>query len=73
MAGFDLLERATAKAFDKLATPTDGSPEADIKFYENLAPQAFDVIAATYGPDALVQYVTAMEAQRVKKGSNNGK
>jgi hypothetical protein len=74
---FDILEKATTKAFDKLAasSPDNIAPNTDVRFYESLTPQAFDVIAATYGPDNLVAYVTAMEAQRMKqmKGTSNGR
>lgn len=70
---FNRLESATAKAFKKLSnTPGyDESRDADVKFYETLTPQAFDVIAATYGPEALTEYVKAMEIKRMR-GSSNG-
>jgi hypothetical protein len=74
--GMDVLERATTKAFDRLTAGSSNniSPDVDVKFYETLTPQAFDVIAATYGPNNLVAYVTAMETQRMKqmKGVPNG-
>jgi hypothetical protein len=72
--GFDVVERAVKKSFDRssLATSsTNVQRDADVKFYENLAPEAFDVIAATYGPDNLVKYIQAMESKKMN-GVTNG-
>jgi hypothetical protein len=73
--GFDVVERAVKKSFDRssLATsPTSPAPDADVKFYEQMTPEAFDVIAATYGPDNLVQYISAMETQKMQETKKNG-
>lgn len=73
--GFDVVDRAVKKAFDRtsLATnPDNVARDADVKFYETLTPEAFDVIAATYGPDNLVNYISAMETQRMKEQKKNG-
>ena len=69
--GFDMLESAVTKGFDKLAATSEQNVtrDTDVKFYEELAPEAFDVIAATYGPDNLVKYIQAMEARRMKNGN----
>ncbi len=66
--GFPALERATKKAFDNLKATSQeaASPNADVELYETLSPEAFDVIASTYGPDNLIQYVQAMEVRRMK-------
>lgn len=73
LKGFDLLESAVNKGFDRVTATSDQNTQrdTDVTFYENLTPEAFDVIAATYGPDNLVQYVTAMESRRMK-GTKNG-
>lgn len=71
--GFDVVGRAVKKAFDRtsLATSRENvERDTDVKFYETLTPEAFDVIAATYGPDNLVEYVAAMEAAKIKEKKN---
>lgn len=70
---YDTLQRAIKKAFTDASLRSDGNMnmDADVKFYENLKPEAFDVIAATYGPENLAAYVQAMEVKRMK-GARNG-
>jgi hypothetical protein len=71
--GFAVVEKAVKKSFDrttKATTSNNPAPQSDVKFYESLTPEAFDVIAETYGPDNLVQYIQAMEAQRMKEMKN---
>jgi len=68
-SGFKVLEKSVSKSFDKIA---DSSPSPstvdDVELYESLSPEALNVIAETYGPDKLLEYVTAMEVRRSKKG-----
>ena len=73
LKGWNTLERATKKGFDIVTSKAgklDTTRDTDVQFYETLSPEAFDVIAATYGPDNLVQYIEAMEAAKMKEKKN---
>jgi hypothetical protein len=62
------LRSATKAALDRNrhALGSDNSGDSQLKTYEKLRPQDFELLAARYGGDGVLRYIQHMEARKAR-------
>lgn len=65
---FDRLVRATGNGVDRLVKSYGVEPDPDMRAYNALKPEDFDVLAGEFGMDETAQYIEDMERRRMKRG-----
>lgn len=57
--------RTTNTAFQRTTDRVGLNTDKDLRVYETLAPDDFDVLAHTFGPDEVMDYIHDMEKKRL--------
>jgi hypothetical protein len=66
--GFDRMQAATKKAFDRVGKATNVETDPDLALYGTLKPEHFTELMKTYGEEPIVNYIKDMEAKRIMGG-----
>lgn len=64
---FDRMGQAAQTAAGNYGRLLGQSPNRDVAFYETLTPDDFDRMGKQHGSEAVIEYITTMEARRLRR------
>jgi len=67
---FDKLQKATDDGVSRVQDAYGIEKDQELRDYDLLQEQDFDVMASKFGVDATAEYIQEMERRRIKRGNN---